>query len=124
MTTLSEAEIEGILLDQLLQLGYSCLNDAVSGPDGPAPEREAYSDTILAGRLRDAIARLNPQIPDDAREDALRRVIASDRPSLIEENRRLHRFLVEGVPVEYRADDGEGGQGLLHREAGEGQGGS
>lgn len=106
MTTLSEAEIEGVLLDQLLQLGYSCLNDAVSGPDGHAPEREAYSDTILAGRLRDAIARLNPQIPEDAREDALRQVIASDRPSLIEENRRLHRFLVEGVPVEYRAEGG------------------
>lgn len=50
MTTLSEAEIEGVLLDQLLQLGYSCVNDVVSGPDGDTPEREAYSDTILAGR--------------------------------------------------------------------------
>ena len=103
---LSEAEVEAVLLDQLGALGYACLNDAVSGPDGPAPEREAYSDTILAGRLRAAIARLNPQIPEDAREDALRRVMASDRPSLIEENRRLHRAMVEGVPAEYRAEDG------------------
>ena len=106
LSTLSEAEVEAVLLNQLGTLGYACLNDAVSGPDGAAPEREAYSDTILGRRLREAMARLNPQIPEDAREDALRRVKASDRPLLIEENRRLHRFLVEGVPVEYRAEDG------------------
>lgn len=103
---LTEAEIEAVLLDQLGSLGYACLNDAVSGPDGATPEREAYSDTILKARLRSAIARLNPHIPEEAREDALRRVIAAERPSLIEENRRLHRFMVEGVPVEYRAEDG------------------
>jgi type I restriction enzyme R subunit len=103
---LTEAEVEAVLLDQLATLGYTCLNDATSGPDGRAPEREACSDTFLPGRLRAAIARLNPHIPEDAREDALRRVIATERPSLIEENRRLHRAMVEGVPVEYRAEDG------------------
>ena len=103
---LTEAEVEAVLLDQLGALGYTCINDAISGPDGRSPEREAYSDTILPGRLRDAIARLNPQIPEDAREDAVRKLLAVERPSLIEENRRLHRAMVEGVPVEYRRDDG------------------
>lgn len=103
---LTEAEIEVVLLDQLGSLGYACLSEAVSGPDGTAPEREAYSDTILVRRLREAIARLNPNIPEEAHEDALRRILASERPSLMEENRRLHRFMVEGVPVEFRADDG------------------
>ena len=106
MTTLTEAEVESVLLDHLGALGYTCLNDAVSGPDGSTPERAAYSDTFLPRRLRDAIARLNPQIPDDAREDALRKLLGVERPSLIEENRRLHRAMVEGVPVEYRAEDG------------------
>ena len=106
MTTLSEAEVEAVLLDHLAALGYTCINDAVSGPDGRIPEREAYSDTFLPGRLRDAITRLNPQIPEDAREDALRKLLGIERPSLIEENRRLHRAMVEGVPVEFRAEDG------------------
>jgi type I restriction enzyme R subunit len=106
MSTLSESEVEAVLLDQLAALGYACLNDTVSGPDGPAPERNAYSDTFLSERLRAAIARLNPQIPEGAREDALRKLLAVERPSLIEENRRLHRAMVEGVPVEYRAKDG------------------
>ncbi|MFN3280040.1 MAG: type I restriction endonuclease, partial [Paracoccus hibiscisoli] len=94
MPTLSEADVEAVLLQQLQGLGYACLNDAVSGPDGSAPERGAYSDTILAARLRAAVARLNPRIPEDAREEALRRMVASERPALIEENRRLHRFMV------------------------------
>lgn len=106
MSTLSEAQVEAILLDQLSALGYACLNDAVSGPNGPAPEREACSDTILPARLQAAITRLNPQVPQDAREDALRKLLAVERPSLIEENRQLHRAIVQGVPVEYRAADG------------------
>ena len=106
MPTLTEAHVEAILLDQLCGLGYACLNDLVSGPDGPSPERDAYADTVLLGRLRAAVARLNPLLPPEAQDDAIRKVIAVERPSLIEENRRLHRVMVEGVPVEYRADDG------------------
>lgn len=106
MTSLTEADVEALLLDHLGRLGYVCLNEAICGPDGRNPERDAYADTVLPKRLRDVIGRLNPQIPEEAREDAMRRIIASDRPSLIEENRRLHRAMVEGMPVEYRAEDG------------------
>ena len=106
MATLSEAEVEAILLSQLGSLGYACINDSISGPDGRAPERGAYSDTVLLPRLRAAVARLNPGIPEDVREDAIRKLLAAERPSLIEENRRLHRAMVEGVAVEYRTADG------------------
>ena len=106
MATLSEAEVEAILLQQLSGLGYTCLNDSLSGPDGRAPERSAYSDTVLLPRLRAAVARLNPAIPAEVREDAIRKLLAAERPSLVEENRRLHRSMVEGVAVEYRTADG------------------
>ena len=106
MATLSEAEVEAILLGQLGGLGYTCLNDSISGPDGRSPERSAYSDTVLLPRLRAAIARLNPAIPAEVREDAIRKLLAAERPSLIEENRRLHHAMVEGVAVEYRTADG------------------
>ncbi len=106
MATLSEAEVEAILLRQLAGLGYTCINDSISGPDGRAPERAAYSDTVLLPRLRAAVARLNPGIPPEVREDAIRKLLAAERPSLVEENRRLHRSMVEGVAVEYRTADG------------------
>jgi type I restriction enzyme R subunit len=48
-----------------------------------ADRRESFGDVVLLGRLRDAIQRLNPTIPSEAREDALRKVLRLDFPSLV-----------------------------------------
>ena len=61
---------------------------------------------LLTGRLRKALARLNPHLPAETLEDVLRKVRQTETPSLVEENRRLHRYLVEGVPVEVAREDG------------------
>ena len=61
---------------------------------------------LLLKRLQAAIDRLNPDLPPDARAEALRQVVATVAPSLIEENRRLHGLLTEGVKVEYFGEDG------------------
>jgi type I restriction enzyme R subunit len=106
MAYLSEAAVERVVLDDLTKLGYSISSDAEIGPDGKAPEREAYSDVVLVKRLIAAIERLNSDIPAEARGDALRKVLATERPSLVEENRRLHKLMVEGVDVEFYAEDG------------------
>jgi type I restriction enzyme R subunit len=106
MAYLSEAAVEQVVLDHLASLGYSIATDAEIGPDGKAPEREAYADVILVKRLTAAIERLNPTIPAEALGDALRKVLATEKPSLVEENRRLHKLMVEGVDVEFYSDDG------------------
>ncbi len=106
MAYLSEAAVEQVVLDQLATLGYSIATDADIGPDGKAPEREAYADVVLIKRLTAAIDRLNPTIPAEARADAVRKVLATEKPSLVEENRRLHKLMVEGVDVEFYSDDG------------------
>jgi type I restriction enzyme, R subunit len=106
MAFIDESEIEAALLEQLAALGYACATDDEIGPDGKKPERAANDEVVLQGRLRAAVARLNPNLPEEAREDAIRKVLQSELPSLIEENRRIHRLLSEGVAVEYYADDG------------------
>ena len=88
------------------RLGWAVVRSNVGSPDGAAPLREAYGDTILLERLAASIARLNPLIPEEARQDAVRSIIAADFQSCVEENRRLHKLIVEGVPVEYHAEDG------------------
>jgi type I restriction enzyme R subunit len=103
---LTEAEIEDILLELFQRLGYKHLAKDIAGPDGSHPERESHNDVILSQRLRDAIDRLNPTIPPEARDDAFKKLIATEKPSLIEENRRLHQALVEGIDVEFYAEDG------------------
>ena len=58
------------------------------------------------GRLRAAIRRLNPAIPEEAREDAVRKVLRLGTPSLVQSNRSFHRMLRDGVEVEYARPDG------------------
>ena len=60
----------------------------------------------LTGRLREALERLNPHLPTETLEDVLRKVRQTETPSFIEENRRLHRYLIEGVPIEIAREDG------------------
>ncbi len=106
MAFLSEAAVELALLEQLGGLGYSIEREEDIGPDGHRPERESHDEVVLKKRFEDAVARLNPGLPLEARQDAVRRVMQSELPSLLEENRRLHKLMTEGVDVEYYADDG------------------
>ena len=101
MAFLSEAELEESLLQDFERLGYERSTDAKIGPDGTSSERESYGDVILQRRLVAAIEKLNPDIPSEARQDAFKSLVATVTPSVVEENRRLHRFMVEGVGVEY-----------------------
>ena len=106
MAFLSEAAVELALLEQLGGLGYSIEREEDIGPDGHRPERESHDEVVLKKRFEDAVAHLNPGLPLEARQDAIRKVTQSELPSLIEENRRLHKLMTEGVDVEYYADDG------------------
>lgn len=106
MAFLSEAAVELALLEQLRGLGYSIAREEDIGPDGHRTERESHDEVVLKKRFEDAVARLNPGLPLEARQDAIRKVTQSELPSLLEENRRLHKLMTEGVDVEYYADDG------------------
>lgn len=106
MAFLSEAAVELALLEQLRGLGYSIEQEENIGPDGHRPERDSHDVVVLKKRLDAAVALLNPGMPLDARQDAIRKVMQSELPSMLEENRRLHKLMTEGVDVEYYADDG------------------
>ena len=103
---LSESQVEDAALEWLSGLGYAVLHGPDISPDGPASERISYDQVLLTPRLRKALKRLNPHLPAEALEDMLRKVQQTETPLLIEENRRLHRYLIEGVPVEVARDDG------------------
>jgi type I restriction enzyme R subunit len=106
MAFLSEANVEEALLDQFRSLGYQIAREEEIGPDGTRPERLSYQDVLLKRRLEEAVACLNPGMPEEARQEAIRKVTHAELPCLLEENRRLHKLMTEGVDVEYHADDG------------------
>lgn len=103
MAVLSEDQIEQYLVEEFEQLGYTYLNGADISPDGASPERE-YDEVVLKERLREAIYRINPQIPAEAKEEALKKVLRTENTDLIQNNHTFHKYLTEGVPVEYRKD--------------------
>ena len=71
--SLNESVVEDAALTWFKELGYAVVHGPHLAPGEIATERDSFSDAILVRRLRDAVARLNPAIPSEAREEALRK---------------------------------------------------
>lgn len=107
--SITESEIEDIALSYLQGLGYSYLLGTVISPDGEHPERQ-YNEVVLVTRLRDAIDKLNPTLSQDAKEDALKKVLRTESPNDLFNNENFHRYLTDGVDVEVRTESGIRGE--------------
>jgi type I restriction enzyme R subunit len=104
--SLNESIVEDAALGWFGEKGYAVGHGPHLAPGEPAAERDSFSEVVLVGRLRGAIGRLNPAIPEEAREEALRKVLRVGTPALTQTNRAFHRMLRDGVPVEYPRSDG------------------
>lgn len=103
---ITENEIEQIALDILNEdLGYTVLY----GPDlaeGDSKERE-YTDVVLQQRLKNAIDKINPDIPADAREEAFKIALRTTTTSLFENNQAFHQLFTEGIDVKFSIGEGK-----------------
>lgn len=106
MTIFTESTVEDAALSWFGELGFSVLAGPEIAPGELLAERDGFGDVILAKRLQGALYSLNPNIPTEAIDDALRKLTRPEAPSLIANNRSFHRMLVDGVEVEYRKPDG------------------
>ena len=106
MTTIFESQIEEIALKLLRdENGYVILY----GPDlleGTHPER-TFTEVILKARLRAAIDRLNPRIPEEAREEAYKKALRTQALTVIDNNEAFHSLLTEGVDVKFGIGEGK-----------------
>ena len=102
----NEGVVEDAALGYFRALGYEVRFGPEIAPDGKAPERKNWNDVVLVQRLTAAIARLNPHLSAEAREDALHRILRADSPSLALSNRRFHEFFANGVELETRQKEG------------------
>src|SRR5664279_4717630 len=106
---LAEQHVEEAALAWLASSGFSIAHgpEIAVGQLGAERSDPTYRDVVLEWRLREALVRLNPDLPQEALDDAFRKIVRADAPSLIERNRAVHRILVNGVTVEYhRREDG------------------
>ena len=106
MKTFTESVVEEATLQWLESLGFKPASGPSIAPGESMSERNDYGQVVLEDRLRQALYRLNPDLPAEAIEDAFRHVLRIDGPSQEVRNRVFHRMLVDGVTVEYARRDG------------------
>ncbi len=103
---ITENEIEQIALDILNEdLGYTVLY----GPDiaeGDTKERD-YNEVVLQQRLKNAIEKINPDIPTEAKEEAFKKALRTTTISLFENNQAFHQMLTEGIDVKFSIGEGK-----------------
>ena len=99
---MTEDQLEQEALGWLTELGYTHRHGPDIAHDGADPQRASHQQVVLPFRLREAIQRLNPKVPQAARESALHQVLDLGIPALLSANRAFHKMLVGGVPVQYQ----------------------
>src|SRR5689334_5638540 len=104
MSKITESHIESYSLETLQSLGFQYIYGPDIAPEAEQAERNSYEDVLLLGRLRSAIARINPTVPEEARERALKEIERIASPDVLANNEAFHRYLTDGVTVEYRID--------------------
>jgi type I restriction enzyme R subunit len=101
---ISEDHIEQIVIQEFIDLGYSYVNGADISPDGISQERQ-FDEVVLKQRLQAAISKLNPNVPFEAQEEAFKKLLRTNSPNLFQNNYDVHKYLTDGVDVEYRKGD-------------------
>ncbi|MDX9784987.1 MAG: type I restriction endonuclease subunit R [Spirochaetia bacterium] len=101
---IAESDIEALAIEQLEQLGYEYVYGPSIAPDSDRPERASFEEVVLRDRLRNSVARINPTISTNAREDAIKQLLRLNSPEIIVNNEAFHRFITEGVSVTYQKD--------------------
>ncbi len=86
--------------------GVYAHNEETFGPTGTLG-RDSERDVVLVRDLRAAVARLNPDLPEAVREQAMAKLTRVDAArSLVQHNREFYGHIRNGVPVEWRDESG------------------
>jgi len=90
------------ILEYLQEMGYEYKHGQDISPGGESPERDSYSEVVLRDRLKEKLAEFNPDIPEEAINDAISSLLGFSSPRIMSNNKDFHEKLVNGVPVEYK----------------------
>ena len=107
MEPINEDAVEQQAIAWFQEVGWAYLHGSKLAPDVAPEQRADGRAVVLDGRLKDAVGRLNPQLPPEAVEEVARAAVQREHPDLARANAAFHRKLVDGVPVAYTNDQGE-----------------
>lgn len=97
----TEDLLEQAAIEILEEMGYSYAFGPDIAYDGDSPERFNYKDVILEQRVKDALFTINRHLPEEALDEAYRKLITFNSPILVDNNKEFHKLLVEGIDVSF-----------------------
>ena len=103
---IDESIAEAALMGWLEDMNYETRSGGEIAPHSSGAERDSYRDVILVERLKAAIDRLNPGVPALAREEAVRKILRTESPSVVVNNRGFHRIVVDPPEIEIVREGG------------------
>ncbi|MCZ8020510.1 MAG: type I restriction endonuclease subunit R [Cyclobacteriaceae bacterium] len=104
MKAITENNIEFFAIETLQAMGWEYVHGLSIAPGAEQQERENFEQIILTNRLRKAVSIINPEIPINAQEQAIQKVLRIYSPELLHNNETFHSLLVEKVKVAYQQD--------------------
>lgn len=99
-----EDELEQASLEILQSLGYEYIHGKELSPSAEFVQRESYRKVILSEKVKEALFRINKDLPNEALENAYRQIISFNSPSLEENNKYFHNIMVNGMDVSFKED--------------------
>ncbi|MBX4262834.1 type I restriction endonuclease subunit R (plasmid) [Clostridium estertheticum] len=104
--SLTENFTEDLLEDAAIEIMQGLGYEYAFGPDisrcGDCAQRKDYREVILENHVKDALFKINRDLPEEALEEAYRQIITFNSPMLEENNRSFHKLLVEGIEVSFK----------------------
>ena len=82
-------------------IGYTVLLESDVALGKHHIKRSSYKEVVLRDRLHRALQKINPTKPPEAIAKAIYQVTSTESSDLLENNRRFHKLLTDGVEVEY-----------------------
>jgi hypothetical protein len=82
-TPFTEPVVEEAALEWFREHGYTFDHGSTIAPGEPGAQRSRYEQVVLDGRLNEALTRLNPKVPEEARDEAFRRLTRISSRQLI-----------------------------------------
>ena len=107
MASIIENDIELLVIEVLIEKGFTFIEPGTLDPDKSRDLRVSYSDVVIEPHLQSALLRINPHIPNAALQQAVKDILrVPNNGDLLNCNQYFHQLLTEGVDVTY-VDTGE-----------------
>ena len=112
MSLITEEQVELQSIEWFKELGYQYKDGYEIAPEGVNSERDDFRQVILEERLKSALIKINPDIPNQTIQNSIPQILNPNIPGLLNCNREMHKWVTKGLKVTFMEDNQEVGRQL------------